>query len=73
MLRSGLQIIKKLAILMPDKDGCGCVDDYDNEAIEKAVADHWVKWPLESLVNESANDFVKRLVFEWQQISNSWF
>ena len=73
MLRSGLQIIKKLAILMPDKDGCGWVDGYDNEAIEKAVADHWVKWPLESFVNESANDFVKRLVFEWQQISNSWF
>ena len=58
---------------MSDKDGCGWVDDYDNEVIEKTVADHGVKWLLESLVNESANDFVKCLVFEWQQISKMSF
>ena len=51
---------------MPDKDGW--VDDYDNEVIESVMADHGLKWPLESLVNESANDFVNRLVSEGRQI-----
>ena len=53
---------------MPDKEGCGWVDDYDNKVIERVMADHGVKWPLESLVNESANDFVLRLVSEGRQI-----
>ena len=51
---------------MPDKDGW--VDDYDNEVIESVMADHGLKWPLESLVNESANDFVNRLVSEGRHI-----
>ena len=50
---------------MPDKDGCGWVDDYDTERV---MADHGLKWLLESLVNESANDFVKRLESEGRKI-----
>ena len=41
------------------------IRNYDTERV---MADHGVKWPLESLVNESANDFVKRLESEGRKI-----
>ena len=50
---------------MPDKYGCGWVD---NEDIERVMADHRVKWPLEDLVKEKAEDFVDRLQGEGRKI-----